>query len=56
MVLTGAVHGDEYEGPIVISELMRNIEAQEVRGQLILLPTFNAPALKAGDAHPPSIN
>ena len=48
VVLTGAVHGDEYEGPIVISELMRNIEAQEVTGQLILLPTFNAPALKAG--------
>lgn len=48
VVLTGAVHGDEYEGPIVISELMRNIQAQDVTGQLILLPTFNAPALKAG--------
>ena len=48
VVVTGAVHGDEYEGPIVISELMRNIEAHEVAGQLILLPTFNAPALKAG--------
>ena len=48
VVVTGAVHGDEYEGPIVISELMRNIEAHEVNGQLILLPTFNAPALKVG--------
>ena len=43
VVVTGAVHGDEYEGPIVISELMRSIEAHEVAGQLILLPTFNAP-------------
>ncbi len=48
VVVSGAVHGDEYEGPIVIAELMRQIQASEVVGQLILLPTFNAPALKAG--------
>jgi predicted deacylase len=48
VVVSGAVHGDEYEGPIVIAELMRQIQASEVAGQLILLPTFNAPALRAG--------
>ena len=48
VVVSGAVHGDEYEGPVVISELIRQIEASDVAGQLILLPAFNAPALKAG--------
>lgn len=48
VVVSGAVHGDEYEGPIVIAELMRDIGVDDVRGQLILLPSFNAPAMKAG--------
>ncbi|MEO8136896.1 MAG: succinylglutamate desuccinylase/aspartoacylase family protein [Betaproteobacteria bacterium] len=48
VVLSGAVHGDEYEGPVVIAELIRQIQPADVQGQLILLPTFNAPALRAG--------
>lgn len=48
VVVTGAVHGDEYEGPVVIAELIREIQPAQVQGQLILLPTFNAPALRAG--------
>ena len=48
VVVSGAVHGDEYEGPIVIAELMRRIQPDDVHGQLILLPLFNAPALRAG--------
>jgi len=48
VVVTGAVHGDEYEGPVVIAELMRQIRAEDVAGQLILLPSFNAPAMRAG--------
>ncbi len=48
VVVSGAVHGDEYEGPIVIAELMRDLRVEDVRGQLILLPSFNAPAMKAG--------
>ena len=48
VVVSGAVHGDEYEGPVVIAELMRQIEPTDVTGQLILLPSFNAPALRAG--------
>ncbi len=42
------MHGDEYEGPVVIAELMRQIQPGDVQGQLILLPSFNAPALRAG--------
>lgn len=48
VIVSGGVHGDEYEGPIVIAELMRDLRAEEVRGQLILLPGFNAPAQRAG--------
>lgn len=48
VVVSGAVHGDEYEGPVVIAELMRQIRVEDVAGQLILLPAFNAPALRAG--------
>jgi len=48
VVICGGVHGDEYEGPVVIGELIRQIQPADVRGQLILLPAFNAPALRAG--------
>ncbi|MBA3505497.1 MAG: succinylglutamate desuccinylase/aspartoacylase family protein [Luteimonas sp.] len=48
VVVSGGVHGDEYEGPVVINELVRQIQTEDVQGQLILLPTFNAPALRAG--------
>jgi predicted deacylase len=48
VVVSGAVHGDEYEGPTVIAELIRQIQPADVQGQLILLPAFNAPALRAG--------
>lgn len=48
VVVSGAVHGDEYEGPVVIAELMREIQPADVSGQLILLPAFNAPAMRAG--------
>lgn len=48
VVISGGVHGDEYEGPIVIAELLRQIRPDDVRGQLILLPSLNAPAQRAG--------
>lgn len=47
VLITGAIHGDEYEGPIVINELIRNLPAEQVKGRLILLPCANTPALRA---------
>ncbi|ADG17302.1 Succinylglutamate desuccinylase/aspartoacylase [Paraburkholderia atlantica] len=41
-------HGDEYEGQILVSTLIREIDAAQVAGQLILLPQANAPAAEAG--------
>jgi len=41
-------HGDEYEGQIIVSRLIRELDARQVHGQLILLPMANYPAAAAG--------
>ncbi len=41
-------HGDEYEGQILVSRLIREIDPQWVQGRLILLPMANFPAARAG--------
>ncbi len=41
-------HGDEYEGQITLAKLIREIEAVDVRGRLIILPAANLPAAMAG--------
>jgi len=48
VVLMGGNHGDEYEGQILVSSLIREIDPQSVRGQIIFLPMANAPAAAAG--------
>ena len=47
-LLVGGVHGDEYEGPIALSELVRRLNPREIHGRLIVLPALNAPAVKVG--------
>ncbi len=47
-LLVGGVHGDEYEGPIALSELVRQVDPTEMHGRLIVLPSLNAPAVKVG--------
>ncbi|ABC35905.1 succinylglutamate desuccinylase / Aspartoacylase family protein [Burkholderia thailandensis E264] len=41
-------HGDEYEGQIVVSRVVREIDAAQIAGQLIVLPMANFPAADAG--------
>ena len=48
VILEGGNHGDEYEGPIVISELMRTLDPAMVQGRLILMPANNVHAAMAG--------
>lgn len=48
LVLAGGNHGDEYEGQIAISRLVQEIEPNQIRGRLILLPMLNFPAAQAG--------
>src|SRR5690606_16326935 len=47
-LLTGANHGDEYEGPIALFELARSLSAEEVTGRIIIVPAMNYPAFCAG--------
>lgn len=47
VLLTGGVHGDEYEGPIAISELARQLRPEQVQGRVIMLPAINMPAIMA---------
>jgi hypothetical protein len=48
VIVSAGTHGDEYEGQIIVSRLIREIEPGMITGQLILLPQANAPAAQAG--------
>jgi len=41
-------HGDEYEGQIALGNLIRSLEADDVAGRVIILPSANLPAARAG--------
>jgi N-alpha-acetyl-L-2,4-diaminobutyrate deacetylase len=47
-LILGGMHGDEYEGPIAIDALARNVDTNALVGRLILLPALNLPAVMAG--------
>lgn len=47
-LLTGANHGDEYEGPIALQELAATLEPGQITGRVIIVPFFNYPAFRAG--------
>jgi N2-acetyl-L-2,4-diaminobutanoate deacetylase len=47
-LLTGANHGDEYEGPVALFDLARTLRAEDVRGRVIVVPAMNYPAFQAG--------
>lgn len=46
-LLTGANHGDEYEGPIALVDLARSVTRNDVRGRIIIVPFMNYPAFRA---------
>ena len=48
LLLQAGNHGDEYEGPITLCELIRELEPAAISGRLIILPAVNLPAVKAG--------
>lgn len=47
-LLTGANHGDEYEGPLALQRLAWEVEAADVAGRIIAIPYMNYPAFRAG--------
>ena len=48
VILEGGNHGDEYEGPIALGELLRDLDPGAVSGRLIVVPAVNLPAVAAG--------
>jgi len=53
VIIEGGNHGDEYEGPIVIGELTRDLDPGEIQGRLILMPSNNAHAVAASQRTSP---
>ncbi len=46
--LSSGCHGDEYEGMLVLRDLMQNLRLEDISGRLIILPSLNYPAVMAG--------
>lgn len=46
-LLTGANHGDEYEGPVALQSLAHQLRAEDICGRVIIIPAFNYPAFRA---------
>ena len=48
VTLIAGVHGDEFEGPLTLQRLSRELDAADICGCLILLPSVNLPAVSKG--------
>ncbi|NVM99042.1 succinylglutamate desuccinylase/aspartoacylase family protein [Arthrobacter sp. SDTb3-6] len=48
VLLTAGTHGDEYEGQVLLHELIRELDPARVRGRIIVLPSLNLPAVREG--------
>lgn len=46
VLLTAGAHGDEYEGPLALSQLVRDLDPANVSGRVIVVPGMNLPALR----------
>ena len=47
-LLTGANHGDEYEGPVALQALAHDLQPEDIAGRVIIVPYMNFPAFRAG--------
>jgi N-alpha-acetyl-L-2,4-diaminobutyrate deacetylase len=47
VLLTGANHGDEYEGPVSLMHLASTLDASSLAGRVIIVPAMNYPAFRA---------
>ena len=52
-LLTGANHGDEYEGPVALQNLALHLTVSNISGRVIIVPAFNYPAFRAGSRNSP---
>ena len=47
-LLTGANHGDEYEGPIALFSFAERADFGSIHGRVIIIPAMNYPAFQMG--------
>jgi N2-acetyl-L-2,4-diaminobutanoate deacetylase len=48
LVACGANHGNEYEGPVALKHLLRELDINQVIGRIILIPVLNVSAFRTG--------
>jgi predicted deacylase len=48
VLLVGGVHGDEYEGPVILHRLVAGLDVARLSGRIIVIPALNGPAYQAG--------
>lgn len=48
LVAFGSTHGNEYEGPVAIKNLLAEIDLESTRGRIVLVPVLNPAAFSAG--------
>jgi len=48
VVAFGSTHGNEYEGPVALKNLLGQIELADVLGRIILIPVLNVEAFRTG--------
>ena len=53
LVVTGAVHGNEYEGVEAIPRISEQVKPDVLRGTLVMIPVCNMPAYEAGTRNSP---
>jgi N2-acetyl-L-2,4-diaminobutanoate deacetylase len=47
ILLTGGVHGDEFEGPVALVKLARDLDPKSINGLVVIIPSLNLPATLA---------
>ena len=48
VLVLGGNHGDEYQGQIAAMNLARELTPEQVRGRIVIIPSLNFPAARAG--------
>ena len=46
VILSAGTHGNEYEGQVILRELVRELSPESVNGRVIVMPSLNMPAVR----------
>ena len=46
VILSAGTHGNEYEGQVILRELVRELAPERVNGRVIVMPSLNMPAVR----------